>query len=345
MQAALRQRHSLQEAFDWLGWPGSVSVSARNSRCERGSGTNSGASNSSTSSYGADEDDSSAYLETACSSSGRNGTKRGTPAETMPDAAAQTTTAEKVAAAISAERGAAQADTGARTTLQLQVEVTEKQRSTDYFRLINSAGDLLPGVVIDLYGEYASIQLLTCGIDFLLPLIVEALQRLLQLRGIVVRLEHPDRLLEHPQQQLRQQHAFEKPPPGRRRDGDAASGEGRMDVDREECTSSTSRADGPLNYLRYCLGEHFAVPSQLPPDLRCLSFGKRHRHQKQLGSLTAKTGSSAGGAAGKKLERSTRTARQVYSKEPNTGTQREKVAVIQTMLHTLLCPRPLHIPQ
>ncbi|KEP65429.1 UNVERIFIED_CONTAM: ribosomal RNA large subunit methyltransferase I, putative [Hammondia hammondi] len=68
----------------------------------------------------------------------------------------------------------------------------------NFFRLVNGEGDGLPGLVVDVYGKYACIQSLTRGMDSLMPLVTSALRGLLDLRGILVRRDKPDRALEFP---------------------------------------------------------------------------------------------------------------------------------------------------
>ncbi|MBI1921657.1 MAG: class I SAM-dependent rRNA methyltransferase [Geobacter sp.] len=55
------------------------------------------------------------------------------------------------------------------------------------FRLVHGEGDFLPGLVVDKYGDFLSIQLLTAGMDSRRDLIVEALTEIFQPRGIVAR--------------------------------------------------------------------------------------------------------------------------------------------------------------
>ncbi len=55
---------------------------------------------------------------------------------------------------------------------------------TNCFRLINAEGDLLPGLVVDIYDDLAVIQVNTCGIERLKPFIVEMLKAKMKLRGI-----------------------------------------------------------------------------------------------------------------------------------------------------------------
>lgn len=58
------------------------------------------------------------------------------------------------------------------------------REKTNCYRLINAEGDNLPGLIIDLYDEYAVIQVSTYGIERLKPLILKKLQALLPLRDI-----------------------------------------------------------------------------------------------------------------------------------------------------------------
>ncbi|PFH34812.1 putative ribosomal RNA large subunit methyltransferase I [Besnoitia besnoiti] len=67
-----------------------------------------------------------------------------------------------------------------------------------FFRLVNGEADGLPGLIVDLYGDYACVQSLTRGMDMLLPVASSALRRLLDLQGILVRRDLPDRALEFP---------------------------------------------------------------------------------------------------------------------------------------------------
>lgn len=55
---------------------------------------------------------------------------------------------------------------------------------TTGYRLVNGEGDFLPGLVIDIYGEFVVCQFLTAGIEQLKPLIIDALVSLLSVQGI-----------------------------------------------------------------------------------------------------------------------------------------------------------------
>ncbi|EOR94730.1 LSU m5C1962 methyltransferase RlmI [Arcticibacter svalbardensis MN12-7] len=55
---------------------------------------------------------------------------------------------------------------------------------TNTYRLIFSEADFLPGLIVDRYGDYLSLQLLTSGIEKLKDVIVDELVTLLQVKGI-----------------------------------------------------------------------------------------------------------------------------------------------------------------
>lgn len=61
------------------------------------------------------------------------------------------------------------------------------------YRLCYSEGDLLPGLIVDRYGDYLSVQLLTQGMDRASGDILETLQELMQPKGIVLRNDSPSR--------------------------------------------------------------------------------------------------------------------------------------------------------
>jgi 23S rRNA (cytosine1962-C5)-methyltransferase len=51
---------------------------------------------------------------------------------------------------------------------------------TDALRLVNGEGDRLPGIIVDVYGRTAVVQCLTAGAARLKPLVIEALQAVVQ---------------------------------------------------------------------------------------------------------------------------------------------------------------------
>ncbi len=73
------------------------------------------------------------------------------------------------------------------------------QRETspsETFRLVYSESDFLPGLIVDKFNEYLSIQTLSYGMDARLSEICDALETLLHPKGIVERNESPLRELE-----------------------------------------------------------------------------------------------------------------------------------------------------
>ncbi|HEY5976175.1 MAG TPA: class I SAM-dependent rRNA methyltransferase [Geobacteraceae bacterium] len=64
------------------------------------------------------------------------------------------------------------------------------------YRLVHGEGDLLPGLVVDRYGDYLAVQLLTAGLDRRREQVVAALVELFAPRGIIARNDVPVRSLE-----------------------------------------------------------------------------------------------------------------------------------------------------
>ncbi len=67
---------------------------------------------------------------------------------------------------------------------------------TEAYRLVHAEGDLLPGLVADVYGPYVVLQLLDQGMDGAKEQITGALQAVLAPRGILARNDVPVRRLE-----------------------------------------------------------------------------------------------------------------------------------------------------
>ena len=55
------------------------------------------------------------------------------------------------------------------------------------FRVVHGEGDFLPGLVVDKYGDYLSVQFLTCGMDRRRELITGVLRKMFAPKGIVAR--------------------------------------------------------------------------------------------------------------------------------------------------------------
>jgi len=67
---------------------------------------------------------------------------------------------------------------------------------SETFRLVHGEGDFLPGLIIDKYNEYCSVQTLSRGMDRRLTLISDVLDSILHPKAIVERNESPLRSLE-----------------------------------------------------------------------------------------------------------------------------------------------------
>ncbi|MGO0122182.1 class I SAM-dependent rRNA methyltransferase [Desulfothermobacter acidiphilus] len=62
-------------------------------------------------------------------------------------------------------------------------------KNAEAYRLVNGEGDFLPGLVVDRYGDYIVLQLLTLGMERFRSLLVSLLQELLVPKGIYERSE------------------------------------------------------------------------------------------------------------------------------------------------------------
>ena len=60
-------------------------------------------------------------------------------------------------------------------------------QNSNAYRVVHAEGDLLPGLIVDRYGDYVSLQLLNQGMDRLSPEIMNVLEELLGPKGIVAR--------------------------------------------------------------------------------------------------------------------------------------------------------------
>ncbi|HEX3386662.1 MAG TPA: class I SAM-dependent rRNA methyltransferase, partial [Mucilaginibacter sp.] len=56
--------------------------------------------------------------------------------------------------------------------------------STNTCRLVFSEADYLPGLIVDKYADYLAVQVLTSGIERIMPVIIDELQKLLKPEGI-----------------------------------------------------------------------------------------------------------------------------------------------------------------
>lgn len=67
---------------------------------------------------------------------------------------------------------------------------------TNAFRLIHSEGDFLTGLIVDRYSEYLVAQFLTAGMEALKPMVVDAIKKVFEAKGIYERDDSEARHLE-----------------------------------------------------------------------------------------------------------------------------------------------------
>jgi len=73
---------------------------------------------------------------------------------------------------------------------RIETAVAYRQRvveDSEAYRVVHAEGDLLPGLIVDRYGDFLVVQLLDQGMDRLSAAISQILNELFQLRGIVAR--------------------------------------------------------------------------------------------------------------------------------------------------------------
>lgn len=88
-----------------------------------------------------------------------------------------------------------------RAFLKFRIEAARRHRcrvvsDTEAYRLVHAEGDLLPGLIIDRYGDYFSVQLLDQGMDRLGAEIADVVTELFAAKGIVARNDAPTRVKE-----------------------------------------------------------------------------------------------------------------------------------------------------
>ncbi|MFA5832548.1 MAG: class I SAM-dependent rRNA methyltransferase [Bacteroidota bacterium] len=80
-----------------------------------------------------------------------------------------------------------------RTAFELRTKMFPKSST---FRIVNGESDFLPGLIIDKYNDYLSIQTFSVGMDLRLEIICNVLEKIFHPQGIVERNESPLRTLE-----------------------------------------------------------------------------------------------------------------------------------------------------
>ena len=80
--------------------------------------------------------------------------------------------------------------------LNIALALRERLFDGPYYRLVYGEADQLPGLVIDRYGDVCVVQCTTAGMEALKDQVLEALHKVLQPAGIVLRADSPVRQLE-----------------------------------------------------------------------------------------------------------------------------------------------------
>ncbi len=80
--------------------------------------------------------------------------------------------------------------------LKIALALRERLYPQHACRLVHGEGDGLPGLVVDRYGDWLSVQLNTAGMEQVRGPVLEALQRVLSPRGLVLRNDSPARRQE-----------------------------------------------------------------------------------------------------------------------------------------------------
>jgi len=80
--------------------------------------------------------------------------------------------------------------------LKVALSLRERLYDEPCYRLLNGEGDLLPGLVVDRYGDWLVVQITTAGIERLRDAVVAALVKVLAPRGVLLRNDVAVRELE-----------------------------------------------------------------------------------------------------------------------------------------------------
>lgn len=94
--------------------------------------------------------------------------------------------------------------------LKIALGLREKLFRQPYYRLVYGESDLLPGLVVDRFGEHLSVQTTTLGMDLLTEEIIAALEKVVKPKSILLRNDSSSRQFENLDQELRV--AFGEPP-------------------------------------------------------------------------------------------------------------------------------------
>ena len=77
--------------------------------------------------------------------------------------------------------------------IKVALSLRERLYPAPYYRLLFGEGDLLPGVVVDRYGDVLVVQITTAGVEHRRQALIDALIRVLRPAGILLRNDGPTR--------------------------------------------------------------------------------------------------------------------------------------------------------
>jgi 23S rRNA (cytosine1962-C5)-methyltransferase len=80
--------------------------------------------------------------------------------------------------------------------LKRALAIREAMYDAPFYRLVHAEGDGLPGLVIDRFDDVCSVQVTTAGMENLTPALLEALDRVIDPRTVILRNDTPSRTLE-----------------------------------------------------------------------------------------------------------------------------------------------------
>ncbi len=80
--------------------------------------------------------------------------------------------------------------------LEAALSIRDALIGTPYYRLVHAEADGLPGLIVDRFGDYLSLEINTAGMEALQPVLLDALESLLSPKGIIVHADTSARAME-----------------------------------------------------------------------------------------------------------------------------------------------------
>ena len=115
-----------------------------------------------------------------------------------PLGAATVNPASLICARLYSRQATRELDTGLLVDrLKSALSLREQLYSDHCYRLAYGEADLLPGLIVDRYGDYLALQTTTAGMDCRMPMVLEALREVLKPKGIISKNSGVFRAAEH----------------------------------------------------------------------------------------------------------------------------------------------------